>query len=299
MLRIFSAIGMSRYTSQRAMDRLIGEMLQSGGLKGQQYIKDGALHVEIYKDMGPFQMVLRGKAAGPGSIHVFIALPAVREKRGYSFIDCEMQQQPGDRIYLAGQEQTTLEGICLSMTEVYRFYREKELWQRRQIHVSCYGLSVSGKVLLGIERTEEDIAAIQESEAWRRDMLSRAMEGDEDAIDQIQNEEDATQQEIEERLLHEDVYSIFEGFLYPAEGEDNYYTVLGDILHIDKLMNSYTEEWVYYMELDVLGQVLRVCINPKDLVGKPEPGRRFMGQVYFYGRLDPARLVLEDQNTFF
>lgn len=300
MLREFSAIGMSRYTNPKAVDQLVSELLEKGPLKGQQFFKDGALHVEIFKEMGPFQMVLRGEIEEGGYIHIFMVLPALKEKRGYEFIECETMEVPGDVIYLAGQEKHTLEGLCLALTEVHRFYKEKDLFQKEKLYVSCYGLSIEGKVILGIERTQEDVEAIEEGEEQRRQLLSRAMDGDEDAMDQIQDEEERTQQEIEERLQYEDVYSIFDGFLYPAEGEgEHYFTILGDILYVDKLMNSFTEEWVYYLSLDVLGQNIRVCINPRDLLGEPLPGRRFTGKVWLYGRLDPARLILEDQSAFF
>ncbi|MCI8632175.1 MAG: DUF3881 family protein [Lachnospiraceae bacterium] len=299
MLRKFSAIGMSQYTSQRNMDRLINELLQKNQLRGQQFIKAGEMHVEIFKDMGPFRMVLRGELKGKDYINIFMAVPALREKRGYSLVDCEFQESTGDSLYLAGQEQATLEGLCLQLTEVHRYYLEPHLKGKTQLYTSCYGLSTEGKVLLGIERSKEDEEAIRESEAWRRELLERAMQGDEEAYSEIQYDEDLTQQEIEERLQKEDVYSIFDGFMYPAERADNHFFLLGDILRVEKLMNSYTEEWVYYLELEVLGQVVRVCINPRDLLGDPQPGRRFLGQVYFYGRLDPARMILEDQNTFF
>lgn len=299
MLREFSAIGMSRYTSQQTMDRLISELLQNNQLKGYQFLKNGRLHVEIMKDMGPFQLILRGEMAGKDYINIFMALPSLKEKRGYTLVECEIQEDIGDLMYLAGQERETLEGVCLSLTEVHRFYKEPGLKERDRMDVSCYGLSIEGKIILGIERTTEDEEAIHESETWRRELLGRAMEGDEDAIGQIEDEEALTQKEIEERLQKEDVYSIFDGFMYPAENGENCFSMLGDILHVDKLMNSYTEEWVYYLELNVLGQIMRVCINPRDLLGEPRPGRRFMGQVHFHGRLDPARIILEDHHSFF
>lgn len=299
MLRKFSAIGMSRYISQKNMDELINELLQKNQLKGQQFTKNGATHVEIFKDMGPFRLILRGELKGKDYINIFMAVPALREKRGYSLMDCEFQESMGDCIYVLGQEQASLEAFCLQLTEVHRFYLEPGLREKTRLYASCYGLSTEGKVLLGIERSAEDEEAIRDNEIWRRELLERAMNGDEEAYHEIQYEENITQLEIEERLEKEDVYSIFDGFMYPAEREDNHFFLLGDILRVEKLMNSYTEEWVYYLELEVLGQVVRVCINPRDLLGEPQPGCRFLGQVYFYGRLDPARMILEDQNTFF
>lgn len=300
MLRVLSAIGMSRYTSQQAIDEYVSKLLMAGHLKGRHYVKEGVVKVELIKDMGPFQLILRGELDGGSYIRIFMICPSIKEKRGYELIECETRDIDFDDIYMFGQERSSLEGICLRMTEVQRYYKEDDLFDKEINHVSCYGLSIEGKVLLGIERTQEDMEIIQEGEAARRNLLSRAMEGDESAMDQMQDEEEMTQQEIEERLKTEDVYSIFDGFLYPAEGGgDNYYTILGDILHVEKLMNAVTEEWTYYLELNVLGQILRVSINPKDLLGEPRPGCRFMGRVWFFGRLDPARLILEDPHGFY
>ncbi len=300
MLRVLSAIGMSQYTTQQAIDGYVSDLLMKDRLKGQHFLRNGVVHVELIKEMGPFQLIMRGTLEPEHFIRIAMICPAVKEKRGYEFIECDVHEDTLDDLYIYGQERSTLEGICFRVTEIHRFFKEKMLFEKEKNYVSCYGLSFEGKVILGIDRTEEDIAAIEEVEENRRSLLSRAMEGDESAIYQMQTEEEQTQQEIEERLHNEDVYSIFDGFLYPVENDrENYYTVLGDILHVDKLMNSVTEEWVYYLELNVLGQILRICINPRDLLGEPKPGYRFMGRVWFFGRIDPARQILEDPHGFY
>ena len=300
MLRVLSAIGMSRYVSQQVIDSYVAGLLMNERLKGQHFVRDGMVHVELTKDMGPFQLIMRGLLEPDHLIRISMICPALKEKRGYEFLECDVHEDTVDDLYMFGQEKSTLEGICFRVTEVHRFFREKMLLEREKNYVSCYGLSFEGKVILGIDRTEEDLEAIEEVEENRRGLLKRAMEGDESAINEMQSEEEQTQQEIEERLRNEDVYSIFDGFLYPVENDrENYYTILGDILHVDKLMNSVTEEWVYYLELNVLGQILRVCINPRDLLGEPKPGYRFTGRAWFFGRLDPARQILEDPHGFY
>lgn len=300
MLRVLSAIGMSRYTDQQSIDGFISKQLMEGRLRAQHYMKEGKVHVEMYKEMGPFQLIMRGVLEPDHYIRIGTICPAIKEKRGYEMVECEIHEDDHDDLYMFGQEKSTLEGVCFRVTEVNRFYKDKKLMEVERTFASCYGLSFEGKVLLGIDRSEDDVAAIEEVEARRRGLLRRAMEGDETAIQQIQSDDDLTEQEIEDRLKQEDVYSIFDGFLYPAEGEhDNYYTVLGDIVYVNKLMNAETEEWCYYLDLNVLGQILRVCINPCDLLGKPMVGCRFMGKVSFFGRIDPARQILEDPRGFY
>ena len=303
MIRLFSAIGMSQYTSRKAFDAFLTKLLQEEPVdktkfSGQRYMVRGQHHVELYHDMGPFQLIVRGQMTGT-YIRAFAVMPAIKEKRGYRLIDCELAESEEDMIYLMGQEQSSLEPICLCLSEVYRFYQSPMLRRRRTLDVPCYGLSVEGKVLLGIERSEEDEQLIREDEQWRRQHLERMMKGDAQAAEEIRESEARAEEEIEERLQQEDVYSIFDTFLYPADGADHFYTMLGDIEHVEKLMNSETEEWVYYLELNVMGQTLRIAINPRDLVGEPRPGRRFMGRAFFQGRLDPAALILENQSMFY
>ena len=130
-------------------------------------------------------------------------------------------------------------------------------------------------------------------------MLMEAQEGSFGAMEALKNEDEWGDQEVLDRLKTEDALSIYDGFLYPSERDENCFALLGDIQNVEKLMNPLSEEWVYYLELNVLGQLLRVLINPCDLTGEPKVGRRFMGKVRFYGRLDPARIILEDNRNFF
>lgn len=298
MLRELAAIGLSRYTGQLAASNLVNRLLQEKHLKGYGYLIGQDHFVEILYDMGPFQLVMRGRATGPHTVNIGMIEPSLKEKRGYMLVNWE-PRYTGTGVYLWGQEVMSMEEVCIHMTENYRFYREPSLQSQEALFVSMYGISYEGKILLGSFRSEEDKQAIARSEEWRRQMIERANAGDEAAIEAIEQEEMMMDQEIEERLRREDVYTIFDGFMYPAGKEDNFYTLLGDIIKVDKLFNPFSEEWVYYLELSVLGQELRVLINPSDLVGEPAPGRRFQGRVHLYGRLDPARMILENMDQFY
>jgi len=299
MLRELACIGLSRYTGQAAAGEMIGRILRSGEIRGHHYYMGKTLMVEIAYEMGPFQLIMRGEKHGMNMVTIRAVTPALKEKRGYVLGAPDVFAGPGGTLYLEGSDRETMETMTLSLTEVYRYYRERSSFEQPQVVASCYGMSTEGKVLLGIERTEEDLAAIREETAYRRNMLRQAGEGREDARAALRSYEFENEDEILDRLRTEDVYSIFDGFYYPAEKDDNCFTLLGDILQVEKLMNPFSEEWVYYLDLDVLGQILRVLVHPQDLVGQPAKGRRFQGKVRFYGRLDPARMVLENQTKFF
>ncbi|MCF0135225.1 MAG: DUF3881 family protein [Lachnospiraceae bacterium] len=301
MLREFSAIGLSRYSGQRAAGELISRAMTDGSLRGRQYVQAGQHRMELAFNMGPFQLILRGVRKSQAELVIELAIPSLKEKRGYLLHEPELFLGERDLLYLEGTEHETYETMTVCLTEVARAYSDPDSVKAEALMVSCYGLSTEGKIILGIERTEEDMDAIRKETRRRREMLKAAREDNWNfsSRESFRQDEFANEDEILERLKQEDVFSIYDGFYYPAEKDENCFTILGDIRHIDKLLNPMTEEWVYYLELDVLGQIQRVLIHPKDLVGQPAPGRRFQGKVRFYGRMDPARLLLEDQTGFY
>ena len=144
-------------------------------------------------------------------------------------------------------------------------------------------------MLLGIERSEEDEQLIREDEQWRRQHLERMMKGDAQAAEEIRESEARAEEEIEERLQQEDVYSIFDTFLYPADGADHFYTMLGDIEHVEKLMNSETEEWVYYLELNVMGQNAAHSDQSPRSGGRAQAGTPLYGAGIFSGASGSCR----------
>ena len=141
MLRVLSAIGMSRYVAQQVIDGYVADLLMKERLKGQHFVRDGMVHVELIKDMGPFQLIMRGTLEPDHFIRISMICPALKEKRGYEFLECDVHEDTLDDLYMYGQEKSTLEGICFRLTEVYRFFREKMLFDREKHYVSCYGLS--------------------------------------------------------------------------------------------------------------------------------------------------------------
>ena len=97
MIRLFSAIGMSQYTSRKAFDAFLTKLLQEEPVdktkfSGQRYMVRGQHHVELYHDMGPFQLIVRGQMTGT-YIRAFAVMPAIKEKRGYRLIDCELAER--------------------------------------------------------------------------------------------------------------------------------------------------------------------------------------------------------------
>ena len=91
---------------------------------------------------------------------------------------------------------------------------------------------------------------------------------------------------ISRRAMKEDLYSIVDSCFMPSGIECDQYSIIGEIKKIKIVKNIYTKEVIYVMELESNDLIFPVCINSKDLLGEPEVGRRFKGQIWMQGILN-------------
>ena len=90
---------------------------------------------------------------------------------------------------------------------------------------------------------------------------------------------------ITKRIEKEDVLSIVKSTFMPFGIESDQYTILGEILDFTRLINKYTNETIYAMNIECNDIVFDICINEKDLLGEPAIGRRFKGNIWMQGSL--------------
>jgi len=84
-------------------------------------------------------------------------------------------------------------------------------------------------------------------------------------------------EDIQERLLEEDVLSVVEGFFLPMEDSETDYSVLGEIEGVDEVVNRLTGETIVRLSLNITGTRMQLLINRLDLMGYPQVGMRFLG----------------------
>lgn len=285
MVRYLSAIGMSDYISKKKLDAYIRQCIMSPETKADYYADENAEDqcIEMLVEMDTFGFLLRGRQSGT-SVSIFSALPVVRSFRNSMRITSwDVEDLSGNRPVLCGEDLqfgTPIELVVTNRHALLTHYLEAP----PTISVNLCGLSVSGQILLNILRTPEDEEAYEEEENWRKEMARRARSGDKDAEHTLNEDAAAMEKDVCIRLQSEDVYTILEGLFIPADDSTlGLYMVLGTISQIHKVMNPFTEEWVYEFELNVMGTPYNVYINPKDLEGTPSVGMRFQGTVMMLG----------------
>ena len=64
---------------------------------------------------------------------------------------------------------------------------------------------------------------------------------------------------------------------------------MGEIEEVSLEQNRITQEDIYVLGLNCNGMSVTVCINAMDLLGEPQVGRRFKGNIWLQGRMDYTR----------
>ncbi len=147
-------------------------------------------------------------------------------------------------------------------------------------------LASSGTILLPMKNNTQSNRQTRLQYYERHDsLIERAKNGDEDAIESLTLEEMDTYAMITRRLMHEDIYTIVDSSFMPNGLSSDQYTIVGSILFYAKVRNTLTKEYMYEMTIDCNGLRFDVVVNEKDLLGDPEIGRRFKGNVWLQGRL--------------
>ena len=115
--------------------------------------------------------------------------------------------------------------------------------------------------------------------------MSAARFGDEEAIESLTMEDMDTYSMIQQRVQNEDILSIVDTTFMPNGVECDQYGVLGMIHRCEKVVNNYTNEKIWQLEVHVNGLIIDVSIHADRLYGEPAVNRRFKGNVWIQGEV--------------
>lgn len=149
--------------------------------------------------------------------------------------------------------------------------------------VRLSALSISGSILLGVQKNRLQKKYEDTYRTLRDSMLYAARQGDTEAIENLTISEMDTYTSLSGRIRTEDIFSIVDTSFIPCGVECDHYMILGNILKVTSLINPYSNETVYNLLVEANGIQLNVGINSLDLQGEPKEGRRFRGEVWLQG----------------
>lgn len=147
-------------------------------------------------------------------------------------------------------------------------------------------LSLQGKIMMPIIKNEKDKKIIKKASNDRNSLIAAARRGDEDAIESLTLEDMDTYTIISKKIQKEDVFTLVDTYFMPYGVECDQYSILGEILDCNEVINKLTLETIYQMTISCNELIFNLCINEEDLYGEPQIGRRFKGSIWMQGYIN-------------
>lgn len=172
-----------------------------------------------------------------------------------------------------------------NMIEYLKAAGNKEKGARKP-SLTLSALSIDGRILLSVSKSKEKRRHDREEYRNRSRLIDKARRGDEEAMESLTLSDMDLYSRISRRIMDEDVFSIVDTYFMPYGMECDKYSVMGEILTLEERTNRQTGDTLYIMGINCNEMIFDVCINKKDLLGEPLPGRRFKGTVWLQGRIN-------------
>jgi len=294
MHKFLRTIGFSQYQKDKEIDKLLDKLCEDlSGLKRIQIDEESNL-CELRREVAPgMGIAIFGEMDREGQFQRSYYYPYLKTNDMTSEVACSIQRHTERETY-AGLLDEFKVGISLI------FYIDNSFECRERIidhhpvetrNVCLSGLAVSGKVLLPIQKTEIQREKARVAAMDRNTLLEASKNGDEDAMETLTIEDIDLYSQASRRVMKEDLYSIIDSCFMPCGVECDQYSIIGEIIKIDEMKNQITKEEVYDFTLECSDLIFHVGIAKKDLVGTPEIGRRFKGQIWMQGIVNFAEPV--------
>lgn len=157
-----------------------------------------------------------------------------------------------------------------------------------RVGVSYTGLATEGKIILPNMEMAVNPISVKEEKS-KKVLLEEAKKGNPEAIQNLTIKDIDLYASVMRRIQKEDVLSIVKSSIIPTGSEADLYKVMGTIKSIKRETNGETGEEIIIMEIDANGIAMDICINGSELMGNPEVGMRFRGNVWLQGYLSEIK----------
>jgi len=289
MHQYLRAVGFSNIESKKELRELLNDVIIGSTQKDFLETKNDSILVEYSKNYCPScGITLRGEYDSDNNLTLDFYYPVVNSDNVSTTEDINFERH-SDKESFAG----VCEDMRVGMTLIYYVQNgmflmkqlEKETFLKSQVSTSLAALSLGGTIMLPIKKDPKVQEKIKKASADKAKRIMAAKNGDEEAIEKLTLEDIDTYSAVSKRVLKEDIFTLVDSYFMPYGVECDQYSLLGEIEDYRLETNSYTKEKVYIMELNCNNLPITLCINEKDLLGQPEKGRRFRGNVWLQGKI--------------
>lgn len=287
MHQYLRAVGFSNIKSKKELKDLMNDVIVNSSNKDFIETERNSILVEYSKDYSSSAgITLRGEFDEEQSLTMDYYFPYVRPHQVSTEEAVSIERHIQNESF-AGVCEDYRVGVTLIFYVQNGMTMMKKVidtsLEKPRISVSFSALSINGVVMLPIMKNANEKDLIKKAANDRSKRIVAAKKGDESAIEKLTIEDMNTYEAISKRILTEDIYSLVDSSFMPYGIESDQYSILGEIEEVSIEKNYLTEEELYVMDVNVNGLIITLCINKKDLLGEPQIGRRFKGDIWLTG----------------
>ena len=287
MHKYMRAIGFSKLESRKRLQELLAETIINADRRGITKNQENQILGEFCKDFAEsVGIAVCGEFDDEQRFTYEYYFPYLNGTGITSYEDVSVERH-ADKESFAG----VCDDIKVGMSLIFYLKNKipyikamtENLLPVRGTSLTLSALSVSGTIMLPIQKDEQQLERVKQASAARSSLMAAARKGDEDAMETLTLEDMDMYTVISRKIQKEDVFSLVDTYFMPYGVECDQYAVLGEILECSSEKNQMTGEEIYMMALSCNDLVFDVCINKKDLYGEPLAGRRFRGTIWMQG----------------
>ena len=289
MHRYLRAVGFSGIENKKQVRDLLNDVIINPNRK--EFIETGrdSILVEYSKNYCPTcGITLRGEYDDTNNLTLDFYYPFVQGDEVSTTEEVSVERH-ADKESFAGMCEDYRMGATLiyyvqNGMSVMKNMENGEL-DRTKVPTYLSALSLGGTIMLPIKKDPKQKELLRKASADRNKRIIAAKNGDEEAIEQLTLEDIDTYSAVSKCILKDDVFSLVDSYFMPNGVECDHYSILAEIMDYRLETNSLSSENVYAFNLSCNGIALTLCINEKDLLGEPEIGRRFRGNIWLQGEI--------------
>lgn len=290
MHKYLRAVGFSQLKSRNELKRILNHVLKEPTERQYVSVGDDRILVEFRKEFADsIGITVCGNYTDDVEFEYDFYYPYIIGKNVSSTEEVSVERHIEKESY-AGLCDELKVGVSLIFYLQNRMdylkHRNSRSKQVPYSSVNLAGLSVEGSIVLPLMKDPVKTMAVKNQEESRHELLAAAREGNEDAIENLTMEDMDLYTAISKRIGKDDILSLVDTYFMPWGIECDLYSILGEILEVRALTNCLTKETIYVITLKCNDICFDVCINEKDLVGDPAPGRRFKGIIWLQGHVN-------------